>query len=428
MDNFKRQGSRRSNSLNGMSGGNRQAGGSLPPRPQLNGAKFNTGNRLDNFRGSEGFHASQQPAMQPAQAVSTGRNPRRGPDGRIDLSLSPAPPKPRKKRNYKRIILRSTAGLVVTVMAVVGFLFGKGYLKLHQIFKGGAQGAAALQDNVDPNKLRGEGDGRVNILLLGKGGTGHDGPDLTDTIMIASIDPVNKQAALLSIPRDLWVTPSGMGEGKINAVYANAKYAALNKKQSASQAEQAGLNAIQKEIQEDIGIPIHYHVMMDFDGFQQAIDTVGGVDINVPKELAVRDNMYDEIRHKPYLLDVKAGTSHFDGRRGLFFARTRHTSARGDFDRSERQRLLLVALKDKVLSAGTYSNPVKISGLIDAFGNHIQSDLSINDVMRLYDIMKNINSSAIQSVGLADPPNNYVTTASLNGLSIVRPRAGLYDF
>ena len=73
-----------------------------------------------------------------------------------------------------------------------------------RIFKGGSEGALALGE-LDTTKLRGEGDGRVNILLTGRGGEGHDGPDLTDTIVIASIDPFAKEVALVSLPRDLWV-------------------------------------------------------------------------------------------------------------------------------------------------------------------------------------------------------------------------------
>ncbi len=385
-------------------------------------------NRLDDFSGSGGFHASQQPMLKGGEQGGLGRNPKRDHSGAIDLSLPPAPAKPRKHRNWKKRAMRSMAGVAVFLVVIVGFLFGKGYLKLHSIFRGGAEGAAALQDNVDPGKLKGEGDGRVNILMLGKGGDGHAGPDLTDTILIASIDPTNKQAALLSIPRDLWVSPDGFGAMKINAVYANAKYAALNRKASAADAETAGFNAIEKEIQQDIGIPIHYHVMIDFAGFEQAINTVGGVDINVDAAGTVRETLWDELTGKNYTLDVKEGNQHFDGQRALYYARSRHTSPRGDFDRTERQRKLIVALKEKVLSLGTFANPIKISQLIDAFGNHVQANMTQKEVLRLYDIGKNINASNITSVGLADPPNNYVQTDNINGISIVRPRAGLTDF
>ena len=161
-------------------------------------------NSLSTFRASDGFRPSDQTINNNSQLGKVGRQPRRGPDGNIDLTLPPAPDKPHKKRSRKKIALRSLAGVTAVVLLVGGLMFGKGYLKIRGVLKGGAEGAAALQDNVDPSKLRGEGDGRVNILLLGRGGEGHDGPDLTDTILVASIDPIQKKAALLSIPRDLW--------------------------------------------------------------------------------------------------------------------------------------------------------------------------------------------------------------------------------
>ncbi|HUP26456.1 MAG TPA: LCP family protein [Candidatus Limnocylindrales bacterium] len=425
MDNFKNNHAKKPRpSFDGVKPpqGFQARGGSAYVRPSSANNRFPVRSGLDNFRATDGFHAAKQPAM------NVGRNPRRGPDGAIDLTLPPAAKKPRRKASRKRIALRSFAGVAVIMVVMVGFLFGKGYLKLHKIFKGGAEGAAALQDNVDPSKLRGEGDGRVNILLLGRGGDGHEAPDLTDTILIASLDPVQKKAALLSIPRDLWVQPEGSGHTKINAVYANAKYAALAKKQSNADAEKAGLNALEKEIQADIGIPIHYHVMVDFNAFQQAINTVGGIDINVAESETVYEVLYDESTGKHYTLDVKKGQQHFDGQRALFYARSRHTSARGDFDRTERQRKIMLALKDRVLSLGTFANPAKISQLIDAFGNHVQANLTIQEVMRLYDIGKGIDSSSVASVGLADSPNNYVITDNINGVSIVRPRAGVDDF
>jgi len=332
------------------------------------------------------------------------------------------PPKFRFKSKY---VLRTAIVLVVLCLGLTGFLFGKGYFKLHSVFKGGAKSAAALQANADPKLLKGEGDGRVNILVLGKGGPGHDGPDLTDTLLVASIDPIAKEAALLSIPRDLWVKVPGYGQMKINSAYANAKYSAQYKGKSDADAEKAGLDTIQQEITDTMGIPIHYRVMVDFEAFRQAIDTVGGVTVDVKTQL------YDpsvawENGNNPLIAPV--GVQTMNGKKALLYSRSRHGSARGDFDRTERQREIILALKDKVLSAGTFSNPVKISQLIDAFGNHIQTDLSLSDMLRLYSIGKNIPSAKITSLGLADPPNDYVTTGAQNGQSIVLPKAGLFDY
>ena len=324
--------------------------------------------------------------------------------------------------------MKTFAGVIITGVLVSGYILGKAYLKSRQVFKGGTAGAAALQENVDPTKLNGEGDGRINILLLGKGGPGHAAPDLTDTILVASIDPIQKEAALLSIPRDLWVRSKGSSM-KINAVYANSKNAVLNGKRIDNQeaeAEKAGFSAIEQVVEDTMGIPVHYHTMIDFEGFKKAIDTIGGVDVNVTEKTSVYEVM--SIDGRRYVLDVKAGRQHMDGTKALAYARSRYTSSRGDFDRAERQRLVLIAMKDKAFSLGTFGNPLKINQLISDFGNNMQSNLSTNEVLRLYEIGKTIDASKVASVGLADPPNNFVTTSNIGGQSVVVPRAGVDDF
>ncbi|HSX33898.1 MAG TPA: LCP family protein [Candidatus Saccharimonadales bacterium] len=334
------------------------------------------------------------------------------------------------KRSRGRSVLiwtrRSALVMVALVLLTGGLLFTKGFFKAQKVFKGGGR-AAALQENVTPALLKGEGSGRINILLFGKGGGDHEGPDLTDTILLVSINPVDKTESMLSIPRDLWVTPPGFGAMKINAVYANEKYhdLAINSKNT-DKAESDGIALAEQEVSTILGIPINYYGMIDFAAFQQAVDTVGGVDITVPAEDAVTDYMYNEDTHKPYTLNVTAGPQHFDGLRALMYVRSRHTSARGDFDRTERQRLFIQALTQKILTAGTYTNPLKISQLMSAFGDNVSTDFSISDMLRLAQIIKGISN--IQSIGLADPPNNYVVTDTVDNLSIVRPTAGIGNY
>lgn len=401
------------------------------------GQQFTQRANLDDFKRSDGFHPTNQPTIEATNGQAPlvrerplERQPKRRSDGTIDLSLPQGAAKPKRRRfRLRRPGKRGIIVSCVIVLLLAGAFFGKSWWSLNKVFRGGGD-SAFLQDGVDPSRLNGEGDGRVNILMLGKGGDGHTAPDLTDTLLVASIDPINKKAALLSIPRDLWVTPNNNGM-KINSVYANAKNRILNGKKINNQqeeAEKAGLAAIQKEVSSDMGIPIHYYVMVDFDGFKKAIDTVGGIDINVTPNNTVSEVLWDESTGKNYKLDVKTGQQHFNGQRALFYSRSRNTSPRGDFDRTERQRLVLQALKDKILSAGTYSNPAKVSGLLDAFGDDVSSNLSLKEVMRLYDIAKTLPNDGIASIGLADPPNNFVTIGNVNGQSIVKPQAGIGNY
>jgi LCP family protein required for cell wall assembly len=244
--------------------------------------------------------------------------------------------------------------------------------------------------------------------------------------MVASIDPVNKTATLLSVPRDLWIQGATGSAMKINAVFATAKYNYLGKIDTSSKDEnaiKAGLSAIDQNVEDVLGITIHYNVMLDFTAFRQAIDTVGGVDVNV-REALIDPTMAWENNHNPVL--AKAGPQHFDGKQALMYVRSRHTSS--DFARSERQRAVLIALKDKIMNLGTLSNPLKISELISAFGNNVYSDFSMSDTLSVARIFKGINNQHIKSIGLAEDGAALVTTAMVGDQSTVQPKAGMFDF
>ncbi len=340
----------------------------------------------------------------------------------------------RRANKYGRGTIKKAAR-TLAVLAVAGFigaasLFAYGYIKANGIFKGNGGGAAALQEGVDPGRLNGEGDGRVNILLIGRGGAGQIAPDLTDTLLLASIDPVQNEASLISVPRDLYVQGSNDYGTKINTIYANAKQARLangnDTDADKEAAEVIGLNALKRSVTEVLGIPVHYYVLVDFDSFERAIDTVGGITVDVQEPL------YDQsvawlLGGNP--LVAAEGLQTFDGERALLYARSRKGSARGDFDRTARQREIIVALQQKVLSLGTFSNPFKIIELLDVLGDGVRTDLNgIDEVRRLYEIGQKIGSDKIGSVGLADPPNILVTTDTIGAQSVVVPSAGLYQY
>jgi LCP family protein required for cell wall assembly len=334
------------------------------------------------------------------------------------------------KRHSFQKLAKGFAIVFVALIIGVSSLFAYGYIKARNIFKGDGEGAAALQQNVDPAKLNGEGDGRVNILLLGKGGPGQTAPDLTDTLLLASIDPVQNEASLVSVPRDMWVQNASGYSMKINSIYSAAKQARLangNESDTDIQAaEDAGLNAIKDSVSEVLGVPVHYYVMVDFKAFEDAINTVGGITVDV------KEPLYDQ--SVAWLLDgnplvAGEGLQTFDGKRALLYARSRKGSARGDFDRTERQREIIVALQNKIFSLGTFSNPFKIVELLGGFGDRVRTDLNgIDEIKRLYEIGQNIGADKIASVGLADPPNILVRTGAVGDQSVVMPTAGLYQY
>lgn len=440
MENFTNKNARRNRpqSLDGISSrGSQKPSGSIGfSRPISRPTPQASPRRIDDFKKPDGLRPTQtssvlhdikrsSSATPSAEVAKSGRfkkNPfaRKKKEHRPKLDgVSRIDKKAQRKRRMK------IAGASCAAILLLG-IFGYGYLK--NIFSGGG-GAAALQENVDPSKLRGEGDGRVNVLLMGRAGEGGEAPDLTDTMIVVSIDPINNEAGIVSIPRDLYVTVPDAGSMKINQVFYTGKNQILNSSPEINddvkkRATENGYNLAKSTVEEVLGIPIHYRGMVDFTGFKKAIDTVGGLDVKVPK--TVQEHML--IDGRPYYLNVKKGEKHFEGHEALAYARSRYTSEKGDFDRSERQRLMIVALKDKILSADTFTNPAKIAQLLDNFGSHVQTDFSLSDIARLKEIFQQIDSSKISSIDLVNPPNDYLTTTMLGGLSVVLPKSGADDY
>jgi len=329
------------------------------------------------------------------------------------------------KANKHRRLKRSIAGGIALFLLVAGGFGAQSWYKLNKSFNGKAQTAAALNvevDKVDPNALKGEGDGRINILLLGKGGAARQNADLTDSITLASIDPVNKKAALLNIPRDMWVAVPGGNPTKLNTIYSNAKSEALKQnKADVSGAETTSLNAMELAVGTVTGVPIHYYAMLDMAGFKQAVDAVGGITVNAPNELFDL-SMAWENGGNPVL--ASKGAQAMDGKKALQYIRSYKTSS--EHDRTDRQRIVIEALQTKAFSAGTLTDPTKLSALITAFGDHFKSDMSLKDAKRLAKLVQDIGLKNISSIELSATPNKLVRTDSVNRQPIVRPLAG-YD-
>jgi LCP family protein required for cell wall assembly len=339
--------------------------------------------------------------------------------------------KSRRLRRHGKLMLalRVLSAATAIFLLTGGFLVWKGYAKFHKVFHGTTTVAALSSKNVAPNLLKGEGDGRVNILLLGVGGPGHDGPDLTDTIVVLSVDPVNNTATMLSVPRDLWVDMPVNYFGKqqkINAAYESGKYHYLGKldpSNANAAAVEAGFDSVDTTLKQVLDININYHLLVNFQAFRQAIDTVGGVTVNVPTPLVDPTMAWEN--HNSSIL-APAGVQQMDGVKALLYARSRETTS--DFARAQRQRQILVALKDKVLTAGTLSNPAKIDGLMNAFGDNVYSDLSTQGATRLVSIMKQVSDNKVDSVGLTDQGHVLITTDHVGSTSVDRPVAGFGNY
>lgn len=330
-------------------------------------------------------------------------------------------PKDKEPLSSRQRIVKRGVIVLLTIALVIGGYFGfKFWQTSHSVFFGGG-GSAGLAGCKDISQLKKEGDCRINILLLGIGGPGHVGPNLTDTILLASIDPINNSIALVSIPRDLWVQIPGYGSQKINAAYAYGKEYSKSKKRSQQYLD--GFKLIDQALSPVIGMDIDYHVLVNFAAFKEAVNDLGGVTINVPETL------YDPTiawENNANPLIANKGTQTMNGAQALLYARSRATSS--DFARGQRQRALLVAIGNKVLSLGTFSNPVRVSNLLSSFGQNVFTDFSLGNLKPIYGLVSKVPASNITSLDIASTPGNLVTTGNLNGLSVVYPIAGIFNY
>lgn len=265
--------------------------------------------------------------------------------------------------------------------------------------------------------------GNTNVLLLGTGGGDHDGADLTDTIILASIDQNDKLVPMLSIPRDFYVNIEDLGGGtRINQVYELGK----NKYDSVT-----GIEYV-KEVVEDItGVDIHYYVKIDFTGFKDIVDSLGGVDIYVDE--AINDPYYPKegtILYETFTLS--SGQQRLDGEKALKYARSRKTTS--DFDRSKRQQKLLFAIKNEAMQKDMLLNPGKIGDLYNAVKKNIETDLSLGHIIELAKVSKSFNQNNIISRVITDDPTScggflYVPERELfGGAFVLVPIGNDYHF
>src|SRR3989339_1176219 len=265
--------------------------------------------------------------------------------------------------------------------------------------------------------LEGERDDRINILLLGMGGAGHDGAYLTDTMILASIKTKEKKISMISIPRDLTVPIDGYGWRRVNNINA---FAEAKEKGSGSQTTAKTLSQIFK-------IPIHYYIRADFKGFQKLVDRLGGVSVYVDR--AFVDNQYPTLDEKYQVLTFNEGWQVMDGDKALKFVRSRHGSngEASDFARSKRQQKILIALKDKIFSFSTIFNPLKLQGIYSDISSSIDTNLKMWEIMRLRKIIESIDTSTIINKVISDEKGNFLVAANIDGAYVLQPKTGNFD-
>lgn len=266
-------------------------------------------------------------------------------------------------------------------------------------------------------ELKGERDGRINILLLGIGGVGHEGTNLTDTIMLASIDPKTKRVGLLSIPRDLLVPIPGYGYRKINNAYAFGE-----------EALPGSGGVLAKKVVEDLfGMNVSYFIRVDFDGFRQLIDDLGGVTVDITKNFT--DAYYPTDDFKTQTVTFYSGRQLMNGEKALQYARSRHgsNSEGSDFARGKRQQKLLLGIRDKVLSRGVATSPTKLLRAYQTLSEHISTDFESWELLRLANMVKDVSSEKITRHTLETAPEGPLVARIIDGAFVLLPESGSWD-
>lgn len=233
---------------------------------------------------------------------------------------------------------------------------------------------------------------KLNILLTGVGGAGHEGTDLTDTIILASINRRTKTVSMLSLPRDLYVeipTNRGIVRGKVNEVY---------QRSLKNSTPEEAMKALGEKVTEITGEPVDKYLNIDFSGFRKFVDVLGGIEVDVPEDLV--DYEYPDDNWGYQTFRIKKGFQAISGETALKYVRSRHSTS--DFDRSLRQQLVLKAIKDKLFSLDALTSPSKLSQLYSTVTGHVKTDLDFDELIELAMFAKDLSNSHILSFNLND--------------------------
>lgn len=348
-------------------------------------------------------------------------------------------PKSRKRRIIKWVIIT----LVVILLAIGGWILYKAMHAGGNVFKGN------ILDIIKNQPLKQDENGRSNILVLGtsEDDPKHDAPWLTDSIMVVSVDQKNKNAYMISIPRDLEVH-YGQSCMTGNSGKINAYYQCVGGGEGNIEADRAALTKEAGFIGNIVGLDIQYGVNVNYTVMRELVNAVGGITVNiegngpVPAGIApgsVMDSNFDwkcgatyakrlvNCAPRGHFIDYGPGPANLDAEHALYLAQARGDSyptwglARSNFDRELNQQKIVKAIREKAMSAGVLANFTKVTGIIDALGNNLRTTFETSEVRTLVALAKDIKSDDIQSISLIDGDNPV-----MNGNA--QPTAGKYQF
>ena len=293
---------------------------------------------------------------------------------------------------WAKIVMIALSVILVLIITAITLVY---MLLSHStaVFKGNPM------DILISSELKKDENGQTNFLIFGtsEDAKGHGGQELTDSIMVATINQEHKTAKVFSVPRDLWVNYSVPGsepmsctvgnQGKINATYFCALEDYKNT-MSVSNAKEAASLYFAKKISEVTGLSMHYYVAVDWGAVKMIVDKIGGIDVDVYAD--DEDGIHDSCQG----IDLKKGMYYnMNGDLAMKLARARNAAckpgdyglSRSNFDREINQQRIMNAIKNKVSSIGILMNPGKVMSIIDGLGDNLRTNIVMSEVRTLID-------------------------------------------
>ena len=309
---------------------------------------------------------------------------------------------------WAKIVMIALSVILVLIIVAMTLMY---MLLSHStaVFKGNPM------DILISSELKKDENGQTNFLIFGtsEDAKGHGGQELTDSILVASINQENKSAKVFSVPRDLWVNYSVPGSepmsctvgdrGKINATYLCALEEYKNS-MSVSNAKDAASLYFAKKISEVTGLSMHYYVAVDWGAVKMIVDKIGGIDVDVYAD--DEDGIHDSCQN----IDLKKGMYYnMNGDLAMKLARARNAAcapgdyglSRSNFDREINQQRIMNAIKNKVSSIGILMNPGQVMSIIDGLGDNIRTNIVMSEVRTLIDFGTKLEGG-IQPISTVD--------------------------
>lgn len=282
-------------------------------------------------------------------------------------------------RKLKKYILYACIGITLLTIALVAFsMVGPKNNAIDTFLR------ANLPDNLEKDEY-----GFINFLIAGSGGENHIGGELTDALMVASVDTKNQHVILMSIPRDLFISHENIISQRINSVYEN-HYRKIGSDQA--------LKILREVAEEVTGITIPYHIKLNFKALEEVVDHLGGVEVYNPELLY--DPYYPGPNYTYQTFKLQKGLQFLNGSNALKYARSRKTTS--DFSRSKRQQDIILAIKNKALNSKILTNPKKLQELFDIIKSNIVTNLNMEEIVTLALKVKNISHQDIRSLVLSN--------------------------